>query len=100
MSTDLAVPSVSSKRHQFPAEIISHRVWLSHRCGLSLRDAQALMAARRRRHVRDRAPMGPEVRSRIRAGLTLPAAPWRQVALCGLRDSAADNVAPVFRHGE
>jgi putative transposase len=37
---------VSYKRHGFPAEIISHCVWLYHRFGLSLRDVQELIAAR------------------------------------------------------
>ena len=46
MRTDLAVPSLSYKRHRFPAEIISHCVWLYHRFGLSLRDVQELMAER------------------------------------------------------
>jgi transposase-like protein len=33
---------VSYKRHRFPAEIISHCVWLYHRFGLCLRTAEAL----------------------------------------------------------
>jgi putative transposase len=37
---------VSYKRHRFPAEIISHCVWLDHRFGLSLRDVEELLAAR------------------------------------------------------
>jgi len=37
---------LSYKRHRFPAEIISHCVWLYHRFGLSLRDVQELMAER------------------------------------------------------
>jgi transposase-like protein len=39
-------PCVSYKRHRFPAEIISHCVWLYHRFGLSLRDVQELLAER------------------------------------------------------
>jgi putative transposase len=37
---------ISYKRHRFPAEIISHWVWLYHRCGLRLRDVQELLAER------------------------------------------------------
>ena len=33
-------------RHRFPAEIISHAVWLYHRYGLSLRDVEDLLAER------------------------------------------------------
>ena len=38
--------AVSYTRHRFPAEIISHCVWLYHRFGLSLRDVQELLAER------------------------------------------------------
>jgi putative transposase len=38
--------TVSYKRHRFPAEIISHCVWLYHRFGLSLRDVQELLSER------------------------------------------------------
>jgi putative transposase len=34
------------KRHRFPAEIISHSVWLYHRFSLSYRDVEDLMAER------------------------------------------------------
>jgi putative transposase len=34
------------KRHRFPAEIISHGIWLYFRCCLSYRDVEALMAER------------------------------------------------------
>ncbi len=34
------------KRHRFPAEIISHAVWLYHRFTLSLRDIEDLLAER------------------------------------------------------
>ena len=42
------IPSsaVCYKRHRFPAEIISHCVWLYHRFGLSLRDVEELLAER------------------------------------------------------
>lgn len=46
MYADSAVTPVSYKRHRFPAEIISHCVWLYHRFGVSLRDVQELMAER------------------------------------------------------
>src|SRR5919197_1556797 len=39
-------PPISYKRHRFPAEIISHCVWLYHRFGLSLRDVEELLAER------------------------------------------------------
>ena len=34
----------SSYRHRFPAEIISHAVWLFHVFSLSLRDVELLLA--------------------------------------------------------
>ena len=47
MSTDCPpAATVSYKRHRFPAEIISHCVWLYHRFGLSLRDVEELLAER------------------------------------------------------
>ncbi len=39
-------PTYLYKRHRFPAEIISHCVWLYFRFCLSYRDVEALMAAR------------------------------------------------------
>jgi putative transposase len=39
-------PSNPYKRHRFPAEIISHRVWLYFRFCLSYRDVEELMAER------------------------------------------------------
>ena len=41
-----ATPSLLCKGHQFPAEIISHCVWLYHRFPMSLRDVQEMMMAR------------------------------------------------------
>jgi hypothetical protein len=35
-----------SYRHRFPAEIISHAIWLSHVFSLSLRDVELLLAER------------------------------------------------------
>jgi transposase-like protein len=39
-------PSLSYKHHRFPAEIISHAVWLYFGFSLSYRDVEELMAAR------------------------------------------------------
>jgi putative transposase len=47
---------ISYKRHRFPAEIISHAVWLCHRFGLSLRDVEELLAARGRQPAVEGAP--------------------------------------------
>jgi putative transposase len=38
--------SVSYSRHRFPAEIISHAVWLYHVFSLSLRDVELILAER------------------------------------------------------
>src|ERR1700749_1006738 len=41
------VPEPASyPRHRFPAEIISHAVWLFHVFGLSLRDVELILAER------------------------------------------------------
>ena len=37
---------ISFKRHQFPADVILHAVWLYFRFSLSFRDVEELMAAR------------------------------------------------------
>jgi transposase-like protein len=44
----MTIPPITSanKRHRFPAEIISHGVWLYFRFCLSYRDVEQLMAAR------------------------------------------------------
>src|SRR6202030_3677306 len=39
-------PPDPNYRHRFPAEIISHAVWLYHVFGLSLRDVELLLAKR------------------------------------------------------
>lgn len=44
MKTNPAAPSY--KRHRYPAEIISHTIWLYFRFSLSFRDVEELMAAR------------------------------------------------------
>jgi putative transposase len=36
----------SYRRHRFPAEIISHAVWLYHAFSLSLRDVELILAER------------------------------------------------------
>ena len=36
----------SYQRHRFPSEIISHAVWLFHRCCLSFREVEELLAKR------------------------------------------------------
>jgi putative transposase len=41
-----APSSPAYKRYRFPAEIISHAVWLYYRFSLSYRDVEELMAAR------------------------------------------------------
>jgi transposase-like protein len=40
------VRSISFKRHQFPADVIRHAVWLYFRFSLSLRDVEELLAQR------------------------------------------------------
>ena len=41
----MTAQSVSYSRHRFPAEIISHAVWLYHVFGLSLRDVELILAS-------------------------------------------------------
>jgi len=54
--TTPAAPSYAGYR--FPAEIISHAVWLYFRFPLSLRMVDELLAVRHCRQPRDRAAMG------------------------------------------
>jgi len=42
----MKTPPNPNYRHRFPAEIISHAVWLYHVFGLSLRDVELLLAER------------------------------------------------------
>jgi len=50
-------------RHRFPAEIISHSVWLYFRFALSFRDVEEMLAMRGVfSHIRDRPRMVPQVR--------------------------------------
>jgi len=42
----MKTPSSSYRGHRFPAEIISHTVWLYFRFTLSFRDIDELLAAR------------------------------------------------------
>jgi hypothetical protein len=46
------------RRHRFPPENISHAVWLYYRFGLSLRDVEDLLAAKRT-NLRDRLKAAP-----------------------------------------
>ena len=52
--------------YRFPAEIISHAVWLYFRFPLSLRMVDELLAARHPRQPRDRTPVGAQVRPGVR----------------------------------
>ena len=49
-------------RHRFPAEIISHCVWLYFRFPLSFRDVEEMLAMRGVAHLRDRPRLVPQVR--------------------------------------
>ena len=42
----MAVQPALYRRHRFPAEIISHAVWLYHLFSLSLRDIELILAER------------------------------------------------------
>jgi putative transposase len=44
----MTLEPASYPRHRFPAEIISHAVWLYHVFSLSLRDVELILAARGR----------------------------------------------------
>ena len=56
----------SYPRHRFPAEIISHAVWLYHVFSLSLRDVELILAERGVVGLlRDGATLVPEVRCRL-----------------------------------
>ena len=51
------------RRHRFPDEVISYRVWLYFRFPLSLRMVEELLAARHRRQPRNHSPAVREIRS-------------------------------------
>jgi len=53
-------------RHRFPAEIISHAVWLYHVFSLSLRDVELMLAERGVGVLRDCTALVPEIRSEFR----------------------------------
>src|ERR1700737_1618128 len=78
--TTPAVPNYSG--HRFPAEIISHAVWLYFRFPLSLRMVDELLAARGIMvRPRDGATMRAEVRPSLRQPDPPQAAPvWRHMA--------------------
>ena len=42
----MTLEPASYHRHRFPAEIISHAVWLYHTFSLSLRDVELILAER------------------------------------------------------
>jgi len=42
----MTITPISYQRHRFPAEIISHAVWLYHRFCLSFREVEELLAER------------------------------------------------------
>jgi len=48
-------------RHRFPAEIISHAVWLYHTFCLSFRDVELMLAERGRGFLRDGPALVPQV---------------------------------------
>ena len=50
-------------RHRFPAQIISHCVWLYFRFALSFRDGEEMLAMRGVIHLRNRPRMVPQVRT-------------------------------------
>jgi hypothetical protein len=63
----LPISTSSYPRHRFPAEIISHAVWLYHVFSLSLRDVELILAETRRdRDPREHPALVPEIRSRVR----------------------------------
>ena len=68
---------------RFPAEIISHAVWLYHCFSLSLREVETDPGpARHRRELREHPRLGPAVRAGLRElAQATPAAAGRQVAL-------------------
>ena len=71
----MTTQSASYPRHRFPAEIISHAVWLYHVFSLSLRDVELILAERgvvvTHESVR---PLVPEIRRPLRQSTT-PARP-------------------------
>ena len=77
-----APASPSYAGHRFPAEVISHAVWLYFRFPLSLRMVEEMLAARGVIVSHEtRAAMGPEIRPGVRQSDPLSAAALgRQVA--------------------
>jgi transposase-like protein len=68
-------------RHRFPAEIISHAVWLYHVFSLSLRDVELILAERGTRLPRNGATLVHEIRRDFRRSPATPPATTRgQVA--------------------
>jgi putative transposase len=79
--------SISYARHQFPAEIIQHAVWLYLRFTLSYRDVEELLAERGivvshetvRRWV---LTFGPAIARRLRARRPKPHSRWHLDEMC------------------
>ena len=69
MSAPVPSELPSYRGYRYPAEIISHAVWLYFRFSLSLRDVEELMEERGRDgHVRDDPGLALEVRPELRRG--------------------------------
>ena len=69
MSAPVPFELPSYRGYRYPAEIISHAVWLYFRFSLSLRDVEELMEERGRDgHVRDDPGLVLEVRPELRRG--------------------------------
>ncbi len=63
----MTLDPASYPRHRFPAEIISHAVWLYHMFSLSLRDVELILAERGITVTHEKHPaLVPEVRCRFR----------------------------------
>ena len=67
----MTLEPASYPRHRFPAEIISHAVWLYHVFSLSLRDVELILAERGIVVTHEKHPaLVPEVRFRLRQEAT------------------------------
>jgi hypothetical protein len=62
----MGVASLLYKGYRYPAEIISHCVWLYHRFPLSLREVEEMMLVRGSSQLRGDPGVGPEVRADLR----------------------------------
>ena len=116
----MTLEPASYPRHRFPAEIISHAVWLYHVFSLSLRDVELILAERGivvthesirhwclkfgadfARRLRRRRPQPgdtwhlDEVFIRIRVCCTICGARWISTALCSTFWCRTDETAPL-----